>query len=360
MPHQRRACAVTTALGVTLAALLAGPVTHADPSPPAPKASDVQHAQQHAHHPHHEASRQRPQARDAGAQLPAASTNAYAALQQLQQAQAAVRRAQHAHRIAQDRLRRARKHVAVAQQRLATYAVHAYERGGASSSLTTIAEIASGSADPQQVIDRMVLINLVGDLHGSVVADFRRAERAQHRAEQAAAGTLRQAHRIRRRERAAIDAAAARARASGEIAATCKSRDTSSYSNGHLPPSVLCPLWATHGQALGEGAATAFNRMSHAYARQLGRPICVTSSYRSYAEQVSLKASRGRFAARPGRSMHGWGRAVDLCGGVQTDGTPPNAWMRAHAAQFGRYHPSWAERGGNGPYEPWHWNFTGR
>jgi LAS superfamily LD-carboxypeptidase LdcB len=87
--------------------------------------------------------------------------------------------------------------------------------------------------------------------------------------------------------------------------------------------------------------------------------MCVADSYRTYERQVQLYAERPHYAAHPGTSEHGWGLAVDLCGGIETDGTPQNIWMRTHAAQFGWFHPTWADQGGGGPYEPWHWEFAG-
>lgn len=50
-------------------------------------------------------------------------------------------------------------------------------------------------------------------------------------------------------------------------------------------------------------------------ARLLGRPVPVTSGYRSFAEQVALYARRSRSpypVAPPGRSMHERGLAVDV------------------------------------------------
>jgi hypothetical protein len=60
----------------------------------------------------------------------------------------------------------------------------------------------------------------------------------------------------------------------------------------------------------------------------------------------------------PGTSNHGWGLAVDLCGGIQTYNTPQYAWMVANAGRFGYLHPTWADPG-NGREEPWHWEYAG-
>lgn len=136
------------------------------------------------------------------------------------------------------------------------------------------------------------------------------------------------------------------------------SDNESTYPNGELPASALCPLWEAPGESLRPKAAAAFNAMSAAYAKDTGSPLCVTDSYRSYAEQVSVKASRGEWAATPGRSDHGLGLAVDLCGGVNSFGTAAHEWMKQNAPRFGWFHPSWAEPTGSLP-EPWHWEYAG-
>jgi LAS superfamily LD-carboxypeptidase LdcB len=124
--------------------------------------------------------------------------------------------------------------------------------------------------------------------------------------------------------------------------------------------SALCPLWGAAGMMLQPAAAAAFNRMSQAFSAAFGEPLCVTSSYRSYAKQVYLYATMpAGYAAVPGTSNHGWGLAVDLCGGIQVDYSPQHEWLLNHAAEFSWFHPSWAMPGGPGPHEPWHWEFAG-
>jgi LAS superfamily LD-carboxypeptidase LdcB len=80
-----------------------------------------------------------------------------------------------------------------------------------------------------------------------------------------------------------------------------------------------------------------------------GVSLGVTSSYRSYKEQVALAAekglySQGGWAAAPGTSNHGWGVAVDL--EVDAAGL---AWLRENGARYGFVEPV--------PREPWHWEF---
>ncbi len=43
------------------------------------------------------------------------------------------------------------------------------------------------------------------------------------------------------------------------------------------------------------------------------------------AEQYTLKAQKGGLAATPGKSNHGWGLAVDICG--LQPGTSRWTWM---------------------------------
>lgn len=136
------------------------------------------------------------------------------------------------------------------------------------------------------------------------------------------------------------------------------STNTGSYPNGQIPPSALCPLLGSPGESLRPDAAAAFNAMSKAYQRDTGHLLCVTDSYRSYAEQVVTKQRRGGWAATPGRSNHGLGKALDLCGGVNSFGHPAHLWMQQNAPLHGWFHPSWAAAGGSLP-EPWHWEYAG-
>ena len=136
------------------------------------------------------------------------------------------------------------------------------------------------------------------------------------------------------------------------------STDEADYPNGAVPAAGLCPLYGAPAQSLRPGAAAAFNAMSLAYERDTGSPICVTDSYRSLAEQVSVKAERGKWAATPGTSEHGRGLAVDLCGGINSFGFPAHLWMKQNAPLYGWFHPAWAEPSGSLP-EPWHWEFAG-
>ncbi len=162
---------------------------------------------------------------------------------------------------------------------------------------------------------------------------------------------------------AAARAASARERASRSrvvvfSGAACTGKSTSGQANGNLDPGSLCPLWMAPGHRLRADAAAAFNAMSQYHASSLGSPLCVTDSYRSYSEQASLYRRKPGLAAVPGSSNHGWGLAVDFCGGIEDSGSSAHQWMKDNAPRFGWFHPSWAEPSGNRP-EPWHWEFNG-
>ncbi|MBV9291995.1 MAG: M15 family metallopeptidase, partial [Frankiales bacterium] len=170
------------------------------------------------------------------------------------------------------------------------------------------------------------------------------------------------ARRIQRAEAraAAIRAAQSRALAAGGAVAGCDGSSVAGYPNGRLPTKALCALWGAPGEMLQAAAAASFNRMSHAYASAFSTPLCVTASYRTYERQVELYATMpAGYAAVPGTSNHGWGLAVDLCGGIQVDNSPQHNWLLDHAAAYGWFHPAWAMPGGGGPHEPWHWEFSG-
>ena len=194
------------------------------------------------------------------------------------------------------------------------------------------------------------------DLADQVTALQAEAEATRVRLE-AAAAALETAQAAEAAQAAA--AAAATAAAQGRTAdasgggATCKGVSTAGYPNGFLPAAALCPLAVGNGHRLRADAAAAFNAMYAAH------PLCVTDSYRSYGAQVDVYARKPGLAAIPGTSNHGLGLAVDLCGGVESFGTPAYAWMKANAAKWGFVHPAWAEPGGNRP-EPWHWEYQGR
>ncbi|MCQ9367765.1 D-alanyl-D-alanine carboxypeptidase family protein [Brevibacterium sp. 50QC2O2] len=128
------------------------------------------------------------------------------------------------------------------------------------------------------------------------------------------------------------------------------------HSNGRIPEVALCPIATAPGHRQRCDAARAFDLLSGAFKQRFGHHISVTDSYRDYATQVSVKARKGRMAATPGRSNHGWGLAVDLGSGISSFGSPQHEWMRQNAPRYGWIHPAWARTSGTLP-EPWHWEF---
>jgi cell wall-associated NlpC family hydrolase len=126
------------------------------------------------------------------------------------------------------------------------------------------------------------------------------------------------------------------------------------WSNGQIPTDQLCSLGG--GQRLRCDAAAAYTAMSAAYAATFGSPLCITDSYRSLDAQVDAHHRKPAITAVPGTSNHGWGLAVDLCGGINLFGTAQTAWMQVNAAHYGWVHPGWAQSGGQNP-EPWHWEY---
>ena len=128
--------------------------------------------------------------------------------------------------------------------------------------------------------------------------------------------------------------------------------------NGFLSPSTLCRLELAPAHRLRTDAARAFDALNRARLAATGAPLCITDSYRDYPSQVDVFRRKPALAATPGKSQHGWGLAVDLCGGVQTFGTEAHRWMQLNAPAFGWIHPAWAGPRGSRP-EPWHWEYKG-
>ena len=136
----------------------------------------------------------------------------------------------------------------------------------------------------------------------------------------------------------------------------CDATVRPSGTNGNLDQHELCELWQA-GDFLRPDAAVALSALNEAFRANFGRDLCLVSSYRTLSTQVSLKSTRGAFAARPGTSMHGWGLAIDLCS-VETGSREVYAWLNENGGTYGWANPPWAKRGGGGAYEPWHFEFT--
>ncbi len=130
--------------------------------------------------------------------------------------------------------------------------------------------------------------------------------------------------------------------------------DARKYPNGLIPARYLCPL-PQPGRMLRADAALAFYRLNTAYKAHFGTEMCLTDSYRPLAEQQRIYAQRPGMAAVPGHSNHGYGTAVDLCGGVQSESSAQFSWLQSNSKRYEFFHPSWAY---SSPFEPWHWEYT--
>ena len=125
--------------------------------------------------------------------------------------------------------------------------------------------------------------------------------------------------------------------------------------NGRLPENSLCTLFDGHTQMRAD-AAVALAKLNEAYVAKFGSDMCLASGYRTLAQQYAVKAEKGGLAATPGTSNHGWGLAIDFCS-RETVGARWT-WLRENGALYGFQNPSWAQSGGAGPHEPWHWEFV--
>lgn len=101
------------------------------------------------------------------------------------------------------------------------------------------------------------------------------------------------------------------------------------------------------------------------------QPLQFTDGYRPYEAQQSLWNRLGSgLAARPGRSNHGWGIAIDVWYGVRTSlcknnkkraagyKHPVYQWLHKNAWKFGFYNPV-PLRDGLRTDEWWHWEYWG-
>ena len=141
-----------------------------------------------------------------------------------------------------------------------------------------------------------------------------------------------------------------------ELLPKCNTEQVISSSNGKLTNTELCELPWNRAEKLFPRAAASLAALNEAFNLEFNRDICISSSYRSYADQKRVKANRGDLAAAPGTSNHGLGLAIDLCG-TETGSRKVWTWIQKNGPVYGWVNPAWAKRGGGGPYEPWHWEF---
>ena len=107
-------------------------------------------------------------------------------------------------------------------------------------------------------------------------------------------------------------------------------------------------------------AAASLNRLAAAFEAEFGKPLYLSDAYRTYVQQVSLKITKGVFAATPGTSVHGLGLAIDAASNVNVDGSAEHKWFEANAPLYGWINPDWAKdyNSNNGQHEPWHWEYS--
>jgi hypothetical protein len=135
------------------------------------------------------------------------------------------------------------------------------------------------------------------------------------------------------------------------------------------PPDGPADLVEVHGVEVNVAIAERFRGVID-HARRDGLELAQGSSgYRSATRQIELRRAHcgtSHYAlyemppsqcspptARPGRSMHERGLAIDFaCDGrlIRSRSNPCFVWLRNHAAGYGLY---------NLPSEPWHWSVDG-
>lgn len=129
--------------------------------------------------------------------------------------------------------------------------------------------------------------------------------------------------------------------------------DWGGATNGKHSDSVLAPIEGQEHHNARPDVARQMNAMIAA-ARADGVNISLTDSYRTYAEQVRVRAEKGGQVATadPGTSIHGYGAAFD----INVNNERVLAWLRENAATYGFVNPPWAQKAGKS-YEPWHWEY---
>ena len=125
------------------------------------------------------------------------------------------------------------------------------------------------------------------------------------------------------------------------------------YANGKIPLDAMTGVSDYH--RLAPHAATGFEEMLRA-AQASDINLSLASSYRSFDDQVRIRAEKGGkvATATPGTSRHGWGLAIDVSGAAG------QKWMRENGPSYGWQWPTWAQERGTKNYEPWHFEYVGK
>lgn len=135
-------------------------------------------------------------------------------------------------------------------------------------------------------------------------------------------------------------------------------------SNGNIPASQMTQLAWGHDsvgtpQYLTTSAAQALESLNAAYRERFGANLDLDLTYRSYDEQVRMRAALGSVAAQPGTSVHGTGRAIDVPEwSCYKFGSERREWLAANGPAYGWVSPGWAQQNGSNP-EYWHYEYVG-
>ena len=136
------------------------------------------------------------------------------------------------------------------------------------------------------------------------------------------------------------------------------------HRNGRIPASALRQLQYATGPTgkpvthlrLRRDASLALDRLL-LRAKADGYDTYVTDAYRDYDTQVALKRIKGRYAATPGTSNHGWGMAGDMAYAASSKSFGRWLWANEKEARaHGWYPPAWTHDG-VGIEEAWHWEY---
>lgn len=128
--------------------------------------------------------------------------------------------------------------------------------------------------------------------------------------------------------------------------------DLFNFGNGKLPAEALQKI-GIGGHRLHPAAAAAFATWRQA-AAAAGIDLTLTDSYRTFDEQVDLKKRKPTLSATPGKSVHGWGFAIDAAIGM-----PPKEFGKTVFAWMKENGPSIGWNLGRPKDEPWHWVYRG-
>ncbi len=157
------------------------------------------------------------------------------------------------------------------------------------------------------------------------------------------------------------------------------------YENGRIPDCALKSVPGQFNVKLHPQAAEQLEKLL-AEAKRQGFPFTVSSSYRTFNQQLSIVTHRNRGAASPGRSNHGWGTAIDILELYRAANTikdelnrtraadnrvdnvdpavharifqtnPLYRWLRENAPKYGFVNPPLLQDG-VGIDEAWHWEY---